>query len=135
LKTRVIVCFGLMLASLLVLSSCAKASYLRPGYLPPQEAADRYHNAIRWRDYETAKMMIAPRSYAAFDRFVDENRGTLNVSEYKIGKLVIKDRGNKAEIKVERTFFMSSSMKEQKEELLQTWYLIDGKWCLSGPPF
>lgn len=123
------------LFSLFSLSSCSKAPHLRPGYLSPEEVVSGYHDSLRWQDYDTAKMMVSPRAIKAWEAFMAESEGKLNIIDYKVMAMEVGNGGYTARVKIKRKFFIYPKVASKEEEFIQTWELIGGRWLLSGPPF
>ena len=135
MKTRTMLWRALALAAAFGLTSCNKAPHLQPGYVVPEEVAANYMDALRWKNYDEAEQFIAREARPAFEKFAKQNENRLNIIDYKITGGDLKDNGYTAAIKIKRDFFLVPSMSEQSEEMVQTWKLVNGKWCLSGPPF
>ena len=125
----------IMLESLIFIISCARAPHLKPGYLPPQEIVERYHSALRWRNYESARQYVLPELYPDFDRFIQSIKDTLNISDFQIISLKLEEGGYQAQVQVRRNYYLLNSLKNQEETLTQTWKLVNGMWYLSAPPF
>jgi len=123
-------------AAMLIFSySCSKAPHLRPGYVPPEEIVEKFHDALQWQDFDTARLMVSPNARKAFEEFSNKNENKLNVVEYKIVNMEMKDDGYTVKVKVRRNFFVYPSVTSQEVEFIQTWELVGGRWLLSGPPF
>ncbi len=120
---------------LVFLSGCAKAPHLRPGYEAPEEIADRYHEALRWQDYESARKYVLPAALPAFDQFVKQSTGNLTVADYTISDAELGDEGYSARVTVKRIYTLAPSATQKEDNMVQTWKLIAGQWLLSGPPF
>ncbi len=125
----------LILKSLICIVSCAKSPHLKPGYIPPGEIIERYHSALRWRDYERARQYILPELYPDFDQFVQSIKDQLDITEFQIISLELEEDGYQAQVQVRRNYYLLSSLKNQEQVLTQTWKLIEGRWYLSAPPF
>jgi hypothetical protein len=135
LKRQMTVLLAIFVVSALVAASCSKAPHLRPGYVPPEDIVIQYHDAIRWGDYDAAKLLVAPKAQKAYADFMSKNEGKLNIVEYRISAVDVKDDGYTAVIKIKRNFFLYPSVTSQEIEMVQNWELIGGRWLLSGPPF
>jgi hypothetical protein len=119
----------------LVILGCAKAPHLRPGYEAPEEVALGYHEALRWQDYDEARAYVMPSAQAAFDRFVADNSKNLNIIDLDVQLLDLAEDGHVAHLKVKRSYFLTPSVTQREDDLIQTWKLMNGQWLLSGPPF
>ncbi len=125
------------LAAILIFAcgACSNAPHLKLGYQPPEEAADRYQDALRWKDFDSARALMAPEALAQFDSFVKDNSTIFNILEHTIIGANISQGGYLAQVKIRRSFYLSPSVNPREEELIQTWKLINGRWLLAGPPF
>lgn len=135
MKTRHTLTLAITLGVLALVQSCVNAPHLKPGYVPPEEAVNAYLDSLRWQEYDEAKASVAPSAQPAFDNFRRENEGRLNLVDYKIRDVEMRDNTYTAVVKIRRSYFKVPSVSEQTQEITQTWKLIDVKWYLSGPPF
>ena len=132
MKTRYLFLLALWLV---IFSFCKKAPHLKPGYVPPEEIIDRYHSALRWKEYEEAKQYVLPECRAEFDQFVKRMKRKLNIVDYEILEVKLEQDGWVAKSKVKRTYFLMPSIEQKEEVLNQIWKLVKGSWYLSSPPF
>ena len=121
--------------AVLMAVACSKAPHLKAGYVPPEATVEKYMDALRWHEFEEAKLYVAPQARKQFNDFQKQNELTFTVVDYSVENTAMKDNGNTAVVKIKRKYFKVPAMTEQTEEIAQTWVLIGATWYLSGPPF
>ena len=135
MKKLNLIWIALFAAALIFSGSCSKAPHLKAGYVPPEEIVTKFHDALRWQDYDAARAFVSPKALKAFEEFSDKNENKLNIVEYKIVNIDVTEGGYTAKVKIRRNFFVVPSVTSQELEFIQTWELVGGRWLLSGPPF
>ncbi len=125
----------LVLAVLIMVSACAQAPHLRPGYRTLEERVIDYHDAFRWRDYEAAILFIQPEEREGFREYTEAIEDNLSVEDYKIEKVFREGKEFEAMVTIKRSYTILPSVTLKEDEIEQHWVFLDRAWYLAGPPF
>ncbi len=115
--------------------SCEKAPHLKPGYVSLEECLVKYHDAIRWRDYDIAMQFIVPVERDNFMEYVESVKGRMMVESYEVVKVDLDNEKFEADVVVKRIGSLLPSVTVKEDELEQHWVLVGKAWYLAGPPF
>jgi hypothetical protein len=122
-------------AILILVSACAQAPHLRPGYRTLEERVTDYHDAFRWRDYESAVSFIKPDEREGFREYTETIKEKLSVEDYKIVKVSREEKELEAAIVIKRSYTLLPSVTLKEDEFEQHWVFLEDAWYLAGPPF
>jgi hypothetical protein len=96
----------------------------------------KYHDLIKWRDYQGAVELVAPAKHGEFMSFAQwANEQGIRIEDYAINDLVLEPTGARASVTVHRAFFRLPSVTVQVKDITQEWVLIEDGWYLAGPPY
>lgn len=94
-----------------------------------------YHDALSWRDFDTAVKFIAPEGRIEFRALAKQMERGYTLDSWVLRDLKTAESGDRAEAVVLRSFIMPPSVTLQSESVLLTWVLLEKEWYLAGPPF
>ena len=97
-----------------------------------RERAETYNRLYRWKKVEEASIFVKPDKREKYLEEVEPLVDQLNISDYQIGKVTLRDNDSRAKVQVKRTFFLLPSVIERKEIQEQEWSFIQGQWYLES---
>jgi hypothetical protein len=125
---------GLMMGG----SSCEKNNPVRLANRETElrQRVQKYHDLIKWRDYQSAVELVAPDKRGEFMSFAQwANEQGIRIEDYVINEVVMEPSAERAAITIHRAFYRLPSVTVQVKDITQEWVLIDGGWYVAGPPY
>ena len=133
--TRLFFCAVLIAVASLTFG-CKESEFLKASKKADlTERVEQYHDRFRWRDFETASMMVVPSMRGDFMVYADTIRRGYAIENYAVKSINVSDSGDQAAVSVRRSFIESTSVVLQTQDLIQQWIYKEGGWYLAGPPY
>jgi hypothetical protein len=122
----------------LLFLACAHHSASDPLVL--KQAAETFHERVRWRDYRAAEQLIIPDRRGAFDaaRAKHDDEHNLSISDYELQDARFAPDGKRAWVASRISWTRLPSVSEQSTRVDSEFIWQNGSWMLArqiGGPF
>lgn len=95
------------------------------------EAIEAYNHAYRWKNYDTAVLLLVPDLREGFLAAYEEDDSSLQVETYRIQKLELTS-AEQAVAKIRMRYMLLPSVVLKRVTLVQHWTQINGQWLLES---
>lgn len=115
----------------LVLGACATTSK-KSNLEALKPTVERFHEAIRWRDYRSAARLIVPERQGDFQRArikLHDDRD-LTITDYEIEDVKLSEDGQRATVQSRIQWMRLPSASEQTALVTSEFVFRDGVWLL-----
>jgi hypothetical protein len=96
-----------------------------------KEAVEAYNHAYRWKNYDSAVLLLQPDLRSPFLAAHEEDESSLQVEDLKIRRVELQGK-KRAVIHVRARYMMLPSVSVKKKTLVQYWAMIGGQWLMES---
>jgi len=96
-----------------------------------QKAVEAYSHAYRWKNYESAVLLLQPDLREPFLAAYEEDESSLQVEDLKVLRVEMKAK-DRAKVTVRARYMMLPSVTVQKTKLVQYWVMLGQRWLLES---
>lgn len=116
---------------MLALGACATTSN-KSNLEALKPAVERFHEAIRWRDYRAASRLIVPERQADFQRARIElhDERDLTITDYEIQDVKVSEDGQRATVQSRIQWMRLPSASERTALVTSEFIFRNGAWLL-----
>ncbi|MBI2893866.1 MAG: hypothetical protein HYY06_09960 [Deltaproteobacteria bacterium] len=97
------------------------------------EAISHFNDDVRWGNYESASLLMAPAARRAFLGNLNETThgGELQSADYEVVGIAPQRNGG-ALVRVDRAWYLLSDSELHRGSFVQRWERHDGDWLMVG---
>jgi len=95
------------------------------------ETVEAYNHAYRWKNYETAVLLLIPDLREGYLAAYEEDESSLQIEDYKIQKLNLKSE-DQAVAKIRTRYMLLPSVSVKRVTLIQHWVQIEDQWLMES---
>ena len=96
-----------------------------------QKAVESYTHAYRWKNYDSAVLMLQPDLREPYLAAYEEDESSLQIEDIRVVRVEIEAR-DRAKITLRTRFMLLPSVTVQKKKLTQYWVKIGEQWLLEA---
>ena len=96
-----------------------------------QEAVEDYNHAYRWKNYDSAVLLLQPDLREPFLAAYEEDESSLQVEDLKVQRVEMQAK-DRAKVTVRARYMMLPSVSVKKSKLIQYWVMIGNRWLMES---
>ena len=96
-----------------------------------QEAVESYTHAYRWKNYDSAVLMLQPDLREPYLAAYEEDESSLQIEDIRVVKVQL-EAPDRAKITLRTRFMLLPSVTVKKKKLTQYWVKIGDQWLMEA---
>ena len=96
-----------------------------------QEAVESYSHAYRWKNYDSAVLMLQPDLREPYLAAYEEDESSLQIEDIRVVRVEL-EAPDRAKITLRTRFMLLPSVTVQKKKLTQYWVKIGDQWLMEA---
>ena len=96
-----------------------------------QKAVESYTHAYRWKNYDSAVLMLQPDLREPYLAAYEEDESSLQIEDIRVVRVELEAQ-DRAKITLRTRFMLLPSVTVQKKKLTQYWVKIGDQWLLEA---